>query len=187
MWNILFSNSSMVFQQLHTIEHLSYSLYSKNEMFCIGHFFARIFKIGYFCAEIISIGCSGIFIVGNFCAEIFSVGIFTFTRELLAFQRLQYPQNVGHFCAEIFSDGHVCAEIFSDGHFCAEIFSDGHFCAGIFNVEIFSFPREILAFQWLQYPPYRWTFLRCKPFPLSPASSHNKQTITAQDKQKNQA
>ena len=73
------------------------------------------------------------------------------------------------------------------GHFCAEIFSDGHFCAGIFNVEIFSFPREILAFQWLQYPPYRWTFLRCKPFPLSPASSHNKQTITAQDKQKNQA
>ena len=107
------------------------------------------------------------------------------------------PQNVGHFCAEIFSDGHVCAEIlsdghvcaeiFSDGHFCAGIFSDGHFCAGIFNVEIFSFPREILAFQWLQYPPYRWTFLRCKPFPLSPASSHNKQTITAQDKQKNQA
>ena len=74
-----------------TIEHLSYSLYSKNEMFCIGHFFARIFKIGYFCAEIISVGCSGIFIVGNVCAEIFSVGIFTFTRELLAFQRLQYP------------------------------------------------------------------------------------------------
>ena len=87
------------------------------------------------------------------------------------------PQNVGHFCAEIFSDG----------HFCAGIFSDGHFCAGIFNVEIFSFPREILAFQWLQYPPYRWTFLRCKPFPLSPASSHNKQTITAKDKQTNQA
>ena len=112
-------------------------------------------NVGHFCAEIFS--------DGHVCAEIFSDG---------------------HFCAEIFSDGHVCAEIFSDEHFCAEIFSDGHFCAGIFNVEIFSFPREILAFQWLQYPPYRWTFLRCKPFPLSPASSHNKQTITAQDKQK---
>ena len=115
-------------------------------------------NVGHFCAEIFS--------DGHVCAEIFSDG---------------------HFCAEIFSDGHFCAEIFSVGHFCAGIFSDGHFCAGIFNVEIFSFPREILAFQWLQYPPYRWTFLRCKPFPLSPASSHNKQTITAQDKQKNQA
>ena len=115
-------------------------------------------NVGHFCAEIFS--------DGHFCAGIFSDG---------------------HFCAEIFSDGHVCAEIFSDGHFCAGIFSDGHFSAGIFNVEIFSFPREILAFQWLQYPPYRWTFLRCKPFPLSPASSHNKQTITAQDKQKIQA
>ena len=39
-----------------------------------------------------------------------------------------------------------------------EIFCDG----------IFSFPRELLAFQWLQYPPYRWTFLQCKAFPLSP-------------------
>ena len=134
----------------------------------VGHFCAEIFSDGHVCAEIFSDGhfCAEIFSDGHFCAEIFSDG---------------------HVCAEIFSDGHVCAEIFSDGHFCAGIFSDGHFSAGIFNVEIFSFPREILAFQWLQYPPYRWTFLRCKPFPLSPASSHNKQTITAQDKQKNQA
>ena len=30
------------------------------------------------------------------------------------------------------------------------------FCNGIFY-----FPQELLAFQWLQYPPYRWTFLHC--------------------------